>query len=210
MNENDNTRPMTDEELEERAANEHAGFGLEPWQPGPRLFGLLNEIGEGEEIPAWHGVWRYDHARQAASTAVLGLNLILALAFRLLCWAKHGGLRVSADPRQAFVDGLNAGHEAAVRELPEEVRNMRDIALAQGEAADRALRQYGPMLRLRGDFANFTDNLLKMKRPDSEVGGALVDHLQNVANVLKRRMDEAYAQQGYPATGDAQATDPAA
>lgn len=193
----DNTSQMTDEDLEELAG--HVGFGLDTGYRS-RFFGLIQEIPEGSEIPAWHGVWRYNHAQECATTAIVGLNLLLALAWRLIGWVKSGGLRVAADPRQAFVDGLNAGHEAAVNELPEEVRQMRDMALAKEEAAHRALQQYGPMLRLRSDFQVFIDNLNRMQRPSSETGAALVDHLQKVAAELKLRMDSAYGKVDESAT----------
>lgn len=175
------------------SVDEPADFGLDTGYAS-HLFGLITEIPEGAEIPAWHGIWRFDYGTSRASTAIVGLNLLLALVFRLLGWVKHGGLRVSADPRQAFVDGLNAGHEAAVNELPDELRELREMTLAKAEAADKALQHYGPLLRLRNDFTSFLANLEQLKAgqiPQSDEEN-LIQHLQSVAKLLRQRMDTAY------------------
>lgn len=125
--------PMRDNDAAE--AEQDSGIGA------TFFFGLFGTTHDCQSIPAWHGVWRYNHGDQSVSTAFVGLNLILSVLWCAVKWVKLGGMNVAADPRQAFVDGLNKGHEIAVSELPVEVQNQYDIALAAKAACDRIVRE---------------------------------------------------------------------
>lgn len=123
------------------------------------LYGLIDSVGDDEKLRPWHGVWRYDYATNRADTAVVGLNVLLALAWRLWGWIKNGGLQVASDPRQAFVDGLNAGHSRAVSEMPAEMQNLRQMAIGQMRTAESVVLRHRALIQVRADIDAFLLNI---------------------------------------------------
>lgn len=195
------------DEAEARDGQEHAGLGIMPPERKDRMFGILSSVADGEEMKPWHGVWRYSHASGSADTAIVGLNLLLSWGWAIVVWVKHGGRSVAADPREAYVDGLNEGHERAVQELPDEMRNAREMLAGREEAAERALAAYMPMLRLRADVGNFTHQLLAIEASDELPDNVKrsLEQIHRVAADMRRRMDEEFAKSPYAVDAQAQA-----
>lgn len=138
-------------------------------QPGAVRFGLLKataKVPQGAMIPAWHGVWAFDHASEEASTMLMPFNLLAVLAFGVVKFFKLGGLRVAADPRQAFVDGMNQGHELAVEELPDEMRNMREQMLGNLSVLDALIQRARRAITIGKVATNLTEQLREYKAAD--------------------------------------------
>lgn len=180
----------------EQVAMQQAPTSIGQVNPGVQ-YGFLHltaTVPDGANIPSWHGVWMYDHASQQAHTSVVVLNVILAIAFAMVKWVKYGGINVAADPRQAFVDGLNAGYNEAVESLPAEMQEERTKLLGARSALEAQFGRVQRVMDLHKIAASLSHQLKNFEAGAEADIGSIVANLRNIGTSFEDRIRTALSE----------------